>query len=81
MRKEVVMQLELDRGPIRLARRQIVRIREGAGRRICVREGVVWITEASEPSDIVLQRGACYSLKRDGLALVTGLDDSFVTIH
>jgi len=75
------MQLELDRGPIRLARRQIVRIREGAGRRICVREGVVWITEASEPSDIVLQRGACYSLKRDGLALVTGLDDSFVTIH
>lgn len=75
------MQLELDRGPIRLARRQIVRIREGAGRRICVREGVVWITEASEPSDIVLQPGACYSLKRDGLALVTGLDDSFVTIH
>ena len=70
------MRLELDRGPIRLARRQVVRILEGAGRRVCVREGTVWITEASEPSDIVLQPGACYSLKRDGLALVTGLDDS-----
>jgi hypothetical protein len=75
------MQLELNRGPIRLGRRQIVRIREGAGRRICVREGLVWITEASEPSDIVLQPGACYSLKRDGLALVTGLDDSVVTVN
>lgn len=75
------MRLELDRGPIRLARRQVVRILEGAGRRVCVREGAVWITEASEPSDIVLQPGACYSLKRDGLALVTGLDDSVVTVN
>jgi hypothetical protein len=81
MLQETVMKMELDRGPIRLERRQIVRIREGAGRRICVREGVVWITEASEMSDVVLQPGACYSLKRDGLALVTGLDASLVTIH
>jgi len=73
--------MELDRGPIRLERRQIVRIREGAGRRICVREGAVWITEASEAGDIVLEPGACYSLRRDGLALVTGLDESVVTIN
>jgi len=75
------MKVELQRGPIHLGRRQIVRIREGAGRRICVREGSVWITEAAEPSDIVLQPGACYSLKRDGLALVTGLDESLVTLN
>jgi len=75
------MRVELERGPIRLDRRQIVRIRDGAGRRICVREGAVWITEASEPADIVLEPGGCYSLKRDGLALVTGLDDSLVTLH
>jgi len=75
------MRMELDRGPIRLERRQIVRIREGAGRRICVREGAVWITEASEAGDIVLEPGACYSLRRDGLALVTGLDESVVTIN
>jgi len=75
------MRMELDRGPIRLERRQIVRIREGAGRRICVREGAVWITEAAEPGDIVLEPGACYSLKRDGLALVTGLDESVLTVN
>lgn len=75
------MKMEIDRGPIRLERRQIVRIREGAGRRICVREGTVWITEASEAGDIVLKPGACYSLRRDGLALVTGLDASVVTVN
>lgn len=75
------MRVELEHGPIRLGRRQVVRIRDGAGRRICVREGVVWITEASEPTDIVLEPGGCYALKRDGLALVTGLDDAFVTLH
>jgi len=75
------MKVELDRGPIRLARRQIVRIVEGAGRRLCVEEGTVWITEAAEPGDIVLQPGACYSLKRDGLALVTGLDESVLTVN
>jgi hypothetical protein len=75
------MRVELDHGPIRLEPRQIVRILEGAGRRICVREGTVWITEASEPGDIVLEPGRCYSLKRDGLALITGLDASVVTLN
>ncbi|MDX1375048.1 MAG: DUF2917 domain-containing protein [Burkholderiales bacterium] len=75
------MRMELDRGPVRLTRRQFLRIREAAGRRICVREGAVWITEASEPGDIVLQPGACYAIKRDGLALVTGLAESVVTVN
>ena len=75
------MRVELERGPIRLGRRQIVRIREGAGRRVCVAEGTVWITEAAEPADIVLEPGACYSIKRDGLALVTGLADSVLTLN
>lgn len=75
------MRMEIDRGPIRLARRQIVRILEGSGRRICVHEGSVWITETGEPSDIVLEPGACYSLKRGGLALVTGLDESLLTVN
>jgi len=75
------MRMEIDRGPIRLARRQLVRIVEGTGRRICLHEGAVWITESGEPSDIVLEPGACYSLKHDGLALVTGLDESMMTVN
>ena len=43
------------------ARRQLVRIVEGTGRRICLHEGAVCITESGEPSDIVLEPGACYS--------------------
>ena len=75
------MKVELERGPIRIGRRQIVRIHKGAGRRLCVAEGAIWITEAAEPADIVLEPGACYSLKRDGLALVTGLADSVLTLN
>jgi hypothetical protein len=79
--QEVKMRMEIDQGPIRLARRQIVRILEGTGRRVCVQQGSVWITEAGEPSDIVLEPGRCYSLKHDGLALVTGLDESVMTVN
>jgi len=75
------MRMEIDRGPIRLARRQIVRILQGTGRRVCVQQGSVWITEAGEPSDVVLEPGSCYSLKHDGLALVTGLDESVMTVN
>jgi hypothetical protein len=81
MLQEVVMTVELGRGPIRLEHRQIVRICKGAGQRLCVSEGTVWITETSEPNDVVLESGACYSLKHDGLALVTGLDASVVTVN
>ncbi len=75
------MRIELQSGQVRLGRRQILRIREGAGRRICVDQGAVWITETADPADVVLETGACYALKRDGLVLVTGLGDSVLSVN
>ena len=75
------MRMEIGSGPIRLGRRQSVRILEGTGRQICLHEGAIWITETGEPGDIVLEPGTCYALKHNGLALVTGLDESVMTVN
>jgi len=45
----------------------------GAGSTVCAVEGSVWITEENQPKDIVLEHGACYRLRQQGLALVNAI--------
>ena len=64
------MRIELESGGLQLARDQSLKIRDGAGSTVCAVEGSVWITEESQPRDIVLESGGCYRLRRLGLAIV-----------
>jgi hypothetical protein len=76
------MTLELHSGGLRLSRGQILKIRDGAGSTVCARDGAVWITEENEPRDVVLEAGACYRLRKPGLAIVHALgSEASVTLN
>jgi len=67
------MRLELEKGAVRLAPHQTLRLRDSAGSTVCAVEGSVWITEENQARDIVLAQGNCYRLRNRGLALVNPL--------
>lgn len=65
---------DLDLTP--LARRALLPLQGGTGLAVGVFSGSVWITEENGPDDHVLQAGESMVLRRPGLALVEGLQDS-----
>lgn len=74
------MRIELQPGALRLARGQTLRVTDAQGSTISVSEGSVWITEENQPKDVVLEAGACYELRRPGLALVHAFGDASVAL-
>ena len=67
------MRIELRSGNVQLGPNQTLRVVDGAGSTVCALEGSLWITEESQPRDIVLKPGACYRLRERGIALVNSL--------
>ena len=67
------MQIELNAGAVTLSPNQTLRVVDGAGRTVCAVDGAVWITEENDPHDVVLEPGACYRLKKAGVALFNAL--------
>ena len=67
------MRLEFTQGAIKLAPNQTLKVQDAKGSVVCAVEGSVWITEENQPKDIVLERGACYTLRDSGLAIVNAL--------
>ena len=70
------MRIELEAGAVKLSPNQTLRLRDSAGSTVCVTEGSVWITEENQPKDIVLKAGACYQLRRRGIAILNSLGGS-----
>ena len=78
--RRLTMKIELQPGALRLARGQTLRVTDAQGSTICCNEGSVWITEENQPKDVVLEAGACYELRRPGLALVHAFGDASVAL-
>lgn len=74
------MHLQLDSATLQLARGQLVRLEDAAGRVVRSHDGAVWVTEDGQPRDIVLREGESYRLTGDALVLVHALRDSSVTV-
>jgi hypothetical protein len=76
------MRIELESGAVQLAPQQTLRLHEAAGGTVCALRGAVWITEENQASDIVLEAGSCYRLRRSGVALVYPLGgEAAVSLH
>ena len=74
------MNIELDSAALHLARGKSIRVRDGAGSTLQVLHGAVWITEESNPRDVVLKRGQCFRLARGGLAIVEAFSDAAISL-
>lgn len=72
------MRIELKAATLQLARGQVLRLAEAAGRTVCSTAGAVWITEDDAHKDVVLQPGACHRLA--GSALVQALSPATVSL-
>jgi hypothetical protein len=80
MHAEVAMKHVLEVKPIELPARSAHRIEGGKGLQITCIGGVAWITQASDPRDIVLSRGQSFILDRKGLAVVYALKDATIVV-
>ncbi|MDE2200313.1 MAG: DUF2917 domain-containing protein [Rhodospirillales bacterium] len=56
--------------PVLLGADGVLALRDGAGSRLTVLDGAVWLTQACDPRDIALSAGQSFALDRDGLALI-----------
>jgi len=65
---------------IRMARGRLLRIDDGAGGLVRVREGELWLTEEGGRKDHVLHAGQCLRLGRNGATLAQALKRSVVTL-
>ena len=59
--------------PVHLKARELLPIEDGAGLEVKSLRGDLWITQAGDPEDIILQGGQSFVLGRPGLTLVTAL--------
>ncbi len=75
------MRIELKAGALNLRKGQTLRVVDGAGSTICARSGSVWITEENATRDVVLDRGACYQLREEGVAVVEALGEASVSLN
>jgi Protein of unknown function (DUF2917) len=73
---------------IEMARGSLMRIDDGKGALIHVREGELWITQEGDPLDYLVKPGGCYfvnpggwfQIDRQGVALISALCRSVITI-
>ncbi len=75
------MRIELrNPGAVRLNDGQMLRVVDGAGVTVTCNEGTVWVTEADQQRDVVLEAGTRVRLKRAGLTLIQALKPASLSI-
>ena len=74
------MQHVLEIRPISLPARSVHRIDGGKGLQVTSVAGTVWVTQANDPRDIILERGHSFILDRKGVAVVYALGDAAILV-
>lgn len=69
-----------DRLTVRLKPRELVGIENASGAVVRVETGQLWITQADDTRDYVVDAGHAMRLDRDGLALITAILPSKLTV-
>jgi Protein of unknown function (DUF2917) len=78
--KETRMKLDIHHQTFELIDEGLLAIREGQAARIRCLEGTLWITEEGEVKDTIVRSGGSYTLRHPGLAVLTSLGKSRITI-
>jgi hypothetical protein len=73
--------IDLRSALLQLAKGKALRVRNAAGSTLRVLEGSVWITEESNPRDVVLECGQRFRLAGAGLAIVEAFSDASIALH
>ena len=66
--------------PVALAARSVHRIENAKGIRVSCVRGVTWITQESDPRDLILAAGQSVVLDRPGLAVAYAFKDAVITV-
>jgi hypothetical protein len=74
------MEHVLDIQPVQIAAGSIHRIDAGKGLQVTAVQGVVWVTQANDPRDVILSRGQSFILDRSGLAVAYALKDAAIVV-
>ena len=75
------MNIKLSQSEICLAQRQTFSIAHAAGVRITARSGVLWLTQDSDPRDVVLQAGESVRFEAPQRVIVQALAPSRVGLE
>jgi hypothetical protein len=70
---EMVMSTSIDTRYRHLSVGQIAELGDGVGTLVVAEQGALWVTQAGDSRDIILEAGDSFMLDRDGRALVTAL--------
>jgi hypothetical protein len=70
----------LDIKPERLAARAVRTIKDGKGLQVTVLGGVVWLTQAEDPRDVILASGQSFVLDRMGRAVVYAFKEADILL-
>ena len=60
---------------LELNRERMLSFRDVAGLELYCTRGALWLTQEGGGPDIVLTPGECFTVERDGVTLVSGLND------
>jgi hypothetical protein len=66
--------------PVQIPARTVHRIDGGKGLQVTALQGVVWVTQADDPRDVILSRGQSFILDRKGLAVVYALKEAAIAV-
>lgn len=74
------MNIDIKQHTLDLADEGLLAIRDGQSTRIRCHDGTLWITEEGEVKDTILGPGEGYTIRGQGLVVLTSLGASRVTI-
>lgn len=76
------MKSDLSFSSIHLAKGQLQRIDDGRGVLVQCQHGSLWLTQESDPRDVILEAGAEFTIERNGASYLSALSDaSFVLLR
>jgi hypothetical protein len=80
MQRRTIMLAPLTLEPVALAARSVHRIENAKGLEVSCARGVTWITQESDPRDLILAAGQSIVLDRPGVAVVYAFKEAVITV-